>query len=1055
MLKTLNILLFLLLSSLTMPHLWGQNTGALTGTVTSPSGAPIPQATITLRSTAIGSSQSVITDQNGSFTVANLAPGTYMVTVEVTGYRRLSQDNVQVAAGEPVHLTLGMQPGNTSDTVAVTGEASMIQDQNAEISRTFESRTLTELPLQDRNAEQLVELMPGVSPPLTSTAATNSSPLTNPQQSRSYSTNGQLPIANRQLLNGTENGELFQGIAVHNPTLESIQQMNITTSTYDASQGRVGGSVLNYITERGTNALHGTLFAFNGNAFLSARDYFNPIGFAQNRYNSNQFGATVGGPIKKDHIFFFASWESDYLRSQTSQVSTVPTSDLLTGNFSNVPGVSIFNPQTGLPFPNNTIPASLISPVAKNLLGYFPAPNQPGYVNNYLSSVPFRNDDLRFEGRIDDRFNDRTALYLNYSYGNAFVTQNSPLGVLGYNGQARLRNDVASIGVTHSFGPSTATELRVAYNRWNNRIYTAGSSLTGGMVGISYADGTPVSALPTINIGDLAPLGVNPNFPQTNIDQSINVANSWSKRWRGHDLRFGVDLWGVRLDGFQNFPYGAAGAFNFESGATSLNGMPLGPYGTYTNSFASFLLGAPTQTGVAQQFGGASNYTAQWSGYLADTIHPTKNLTIDIGIRYDLFSPLTPRNAAGNYIFDWPSASLLPINQGFVNQRGNIRYDTDNWAPRVGLAYRIGDKTVVRGGYGISYWNGAAQFEGSQFINTPAAQYGVSGTYGVTGSFATVPLAPASITGALTNMPLFIVPRNVQTPYVHSFNIMVQRDLGWGTVVDIAYVGNQGRQLPYTQNLNAAAPGTGAAGEPFNNALYNYQTAPVYLRSTGTTSNYNALQLNLTKRFTKDLGLQIAYTYGKSLDYGSGLVPFQNNLNQYANYGPSDFDRTHVLTISHVWQLPFGTGTSHLNSGILGHIVGPWQVDGIFRYATGTPWTPIADPAACNCPGNTVRAYVAPSGYSFAQPGAGMFGDTGRNVLRGPGFTNYDMSLFRNFVFVEKTKLEFRAAVYNISNSANFANPVPNVNSPAFGQSTTILPGLNSRSFQFALRLVY
>jgi len=1076
----------ILLSLVGTLQLFGQDTGRLTGTVTNASGAAVPQANVTIKNTASGMSQSVITDAAGGFSVPNLIPGTYSVSVEVTGYRRLTQDSVQVTVGQPVNITLGMQAGSTSETVEVGGAAPMIQDQNGEISRAYNSRTVSQLPLQDRNSEQLVELMPGNTPPATSASALN-----DPQRSRTWNTNGQPAVSNRRLVDGTENDELQQGVAIHIPTLDSVQQMNVITSNYDASNGRAGGTILNSVTRRGTNALHGSLFEFNSNSATRARDYFNPKGFSQSRYNSNLLGGSIGGPIVKDKVFFFGSWESDYLRSETPTVNTVPTADLLQGNFSNVPGVAIYNPFTGRAdgtgrsqFPGNVIPVSRIIPVASALLPYFPAPNVPGYTDNYLANVPYRNDNLRFEGRIDDRFNDRTGMYISYSYGNAFVNQNDVFGPIGTSAQARLRNDVASVGLTHSFGATTTTDLRLSYNRWNNRIYNTGGLLSAGALGISYANGNPIAGnLPGIAIGDLPLFGSNATYPQTNVDQSLHVSNGWSKRWRGNDLRFGVDLWGVRLDGFQNLAYGPSGAFAFGAGATSLNGnTALGPYSNYANAFAAFLLGTPTQAAVGQSFVSPSNYAAQWSGYISDTVQVTPKLTLNFGVRYDLFSPLQPRSSAGNFIYDLPSNTLLPINQGFVNARGNVRYDTDNWAPRFGFAYRMGEKTVIRGGYGISYWNGTAQFSGSQFINANSGLInGVNGSYGVAGSLSQVPFPPVPLSGptAGANFAYVVTPRNLQTPYVQSYNFMVQRDLGWATVADISYVGALGRQLPFTQDINAALPGGGVTGLPFNVSAYGNRTAPIYLRGTGSNSNYNALQLNLTKRFSKNLALTFAYTYSKSLDYGAGLAPFQDNANPRNNYGPSDFDRTNLLTISHVWQLPFGTGTNHLNSGWLGHVVGPWQIDGVFRYASGSPWTPTADPGLCACPGNTVRADIVPNGtstvvgfyptffgfypyeynvqnYALAQPQAGLNGNAGRNILRGPSFTNYDMSLFRNFVFVENTRLEFRAEVYNLANSPFFANPsVTNVNAGNFGQSTRLVSGLGPRTMQFALRLVF
>jgi hypothetical protein len=962
---------------------------------------------------------------------------------------------------------------------------------------------ISQLPLQTRNANQLVELMPGVTPPTPATIeieeqganqATNptfngQTMVTNPQGSLVWNTNGQPTQANRQLLDGTENDELLQGIAVHNPTLDSVEQVNVITGDYDAAQGRAGGTILNLITNRGTNGLHGSVFEFNDNAFFNARNYFNPIGVSQDKYNSNMFGASVGGPVKKDHIFFFGSWESDYLRSDNSYATTVPTADIMSGNFSAVPGVALYNPNSGLAggvgrtaFPGNVIPASLINPIASQLLPYFPAPNELGYTNNYLAQVPYRDDDLRFEGRIDDRFNDRTGMYLTYAYGNSFMNQNSVLPVIGTSLDSRLRNDHASIGVTHTFGAGTTTDLRFTYSRYDNRIYPTAGMLPAAAVGFNYANGSPISGgLPSVSIPDLPAIGANPNYPQNNIDESLHLYNVWSKRWKGHDLRFGVDLWGVRLDGFQNLSYGPSGSFAFGSGATSLNGgAALGGYGTYANAFAAFLLGAPTQTGVGLNVVSPSNYTMETSGFISDTYQVTRHLTVDVGLRYELFNPLQPRNSAGNYMYDLPSNMLLPINQGFVNGRGNVRYDTDDWAPRFGFAYRMGEKTVIRGGYGISYWNGLAQF-GNSFINgNTGLEQGVAGSYGVAGSFNQVAF-PQVISGAMVapNATYYIEPRTVQTPYVQSFNVSVQRDIGWAGVLDVSYVGSLGRELPFVQDINAAAPGTGTAGEPYNVAAYGYHTAPIFLESTGATSNYNALQVNIAKRFSKNFSMTIAYTWSRALDDTDGYLPMQSAYNPLNNYGPANFDRTNTLTISHIWQLPFGAGTNHLSNGVLGHILGPWQIDGIFRYASGTPWTPTADAGLCACPGNTVRADVVPNGYStvigyypglfgfypyaynvqnyaLAQPAAGTYSNLGRNVFRGPGFANYDMSVFRSFVMKENIRLELRGDAFNLANSSFFANPsITNINAGDFGQSTALLPGFNPRTIQLALRLVF
>jgi hypothetical protein len=320
----------------------------------------------------------------------------------------------------------------------------------------------------------------------------------------------------------------------------------------------------------------------------------------------------------------------------------------------------------------------------------------------------------------------------------------------------------------------------------------------------------------------------------------------------------------------------------------------------------------------------------------------------------------------------------------------------------------------------------------------------------------------------------------MRTPYVPNFDFIIEHDLGhYGLVASVGYVGNLGRELPYSQELNAAAPGTGVAGQPFNTLVMNNRTASTIERSTGLNSNYNSLQANLTKRFSQNLSFTAAYTYSRALDYGEGGVsPLLNNLNVASNYGPADWDRTHMFSLSHVWRLPIGANTGFLSEGVLGKILGPWQLNGVFQWTSGTPFTLTADPTLCNCPGNTPTASAVVTGtstsyfpvptffgflpipyrsldFAYTQPAANTLGNLSRNSVRGPGFANYNLALSRSFVIHEQAKLEFRAEAYNITNSAHFANPIANVNSANFGQSISTLPYDPERRLQLGLRLVF
>ena len=1070
--------------------------GVLNGKVTSASGAPVPNASITVTNTGTNETHTGISKDDGSFTIPDLSPGTYRVDVEASGFKRTSQQDVRIDPGSPVRLQVTMQAGSASETVEVAAEASLIQDDSAQVSRQYNTRFVREVPLQERNHQLIPEFMTGVTPPQPSIPSAgsgttgspaqlqdqlNQSLLTDPQRNFYWQTNGQQYWTNRQTLDGAENDEPFKNATAHLAPLEAIEQVNLITSNYDASQGRAAGSIVNLVTRSGTNSFHGSLFEFNSNSAFNARNYFDAKPFAQSSYNFNQYGGTIGGPIVKDHTFFFLSYEGDYFHQHTPEVTTVPTSALRSGDFSNVPNVTIYNPQTGagnaanrLAFPGNIIPASLISPQARALMSYFPAANLPGFENNYFANVPWRDDGHRIDAKLDHRFNDHASAFVRYGYSNYRALTGSPLGeVIGTDSLANLRSHTATIGLNGTVRGMQG-ELRLNYIRYDDPIRQYSALTPASQFGFTNpnAAGAP---LPSVGIQGMSAIGTPANYQQPNTESSWNIASHWNAHWRGNDLRFGVDLWEVRFDGFQNYNFGSQGGYSFTPGPTSLlGGAGLGSFGGFANSFASFLLGAPSQIGLTIPNYTPSNYQYQVSGYLADTVHLFDRLTIDLGVRYDFFTPLQPRVASSTYSYNPYTNALNQLGTNGVDVRNNAQYNTTNLSPRIGFAYRFGDRTAIRAGYGISYFNNPIQLQAASLIPSQTGyELGVNSGFGVAGPFGALPAASAISSNAALNRSFSYTNGKMSTPYVQTFNIQVQHDFGSGFVADVGYVGNLGRQLPYTLELNAAQPGAGVAGLPF----YPH-TANVLERTTGLTSNYNALQVNLTKRFSKGLSFTAAYTYSKALDYGGGLNPLINNLSVRQNYGPADFDRTHVFTLTHVWQLPIGTGTNHFNSGVLGHVLGPWQLDGVLRYSTGAPFTPTADPTLCNCPGNTPVANLSYAGtstgvvlspgffgyfpyffqvtnYALTQPAAGQLGNAGRNILRGEDLVNYDLALFRSFVFLENTKLEFRAQAYNIANSPHFANPITNVNSANFGQYTSTLPFAGARTLQLGLRLTF
>jgi hypothetical protein len=655
-----------------------------------------------------------------------------------------------------------------------------------------------------------------------------------------------------------------------------------------------------------------------------------------------------------------------------------------------------------------------------------------------------------------------------------------------------LQNANAMIGMTQNLSPSLIMDLRLGYTRYSDKLNST-SSLTPGAFGFTdpnaalFANSGFVNlGLPQIQINGMQTFGTPPSYPQYSTDNNWNLVNGWHKLIGRHNIHFGADIYYIRSNGFQNLAFGPEGGYLFGPGATaSANGTGLGPYGSFANSFAGFLLGTPTQQGRNLPALTPSYSAWQASGYLADTLKLTDRLTLDLGVRYDVFTPPYARHSNGTFIFDPASNQLLPTGVNGVENNGNLDIRWNNVSPRIGIAYRPMERTVIRAGYGINYFEGPLNFYASSLLSNFGLASGGFGTgFATAGTLNQLPSVTSLTTASSSpipapNSPLVFSPKNMRTPYVQNFDFLIQHDLGrYGLIASVGYSGNLGRELPYSLEANAAAPGTGVTGQPFNNGPF-ARTASTIERLTGLTSNYNSLQANLTKRFSQSLSFTAAYTYSRALDYGAGgLNPLLNNLNVRSNYGPADWDRTHMFTLSHVWRLPIGADSPFFHEGILGKILGPWQLDGLLSWVSGTPFTLTADPTLCNCPGNTPTASAIVTGtspgfvpvptvfgllpvpyqalnFAYTQPPAGTLGNLGRNSVRGPGFTTYNVSLFRSFVLHEQIRLEFRGEAYNLTNSPHFANPISNVSSANFGQSVNTLSFDPGRRLQVAARILF
>ena len=1058
-----------------VPLLWsqaaGSGSGTLTGVVTSISGETVSHASLMITHIDSKRSERVLTAADGSFTIAGLTLGAYRIEVEVPAFNRLIQEDVVVSTPGATNVRLVVVPGNAEETVNATGNIPLLQRESGERNQSFDTRSVRELPIIDRNYQELVRLMPGVTPP-----TTTSSVLIDPQRNRVFNSNGQAFNANSWDLDGSRNTEPAKHLSVYVPPVEAIQQMNVRNSSQQAEVGRVGGSLVNSELRSGDKDYHGTAYWFNSLDEFGSGDFFNSMPEPNDKaeFRSNQFGATFGGPVpSSDKLFFFGNYEGRFVDYQRPQFGTVPMAGFREGDFSSVSGLTLFDPATGdrngmgrRPFADNRIPARRFGDRSQQILGAFADPNRPGVGNNLQSFAPLRNDSHRAGSRGDYRWSDNTSLFGHYQYGKYFVSDDDPIGrMIGQGGEARARSQHAALGWAHSFSPNLVTNVRGSYDRFRNNI-----------------DG--FNDMERIEISRMLAVGAPTGLPLNWIDNNWQVANTWSWNPTGrHSFKFGGDARHLRVDGFRPLNIGSGRTFEFGPGPTAPPAAPFFPSaGSFPNSFASFLLDAPTVVTDTVELLDPSYRRWFFSGFANDSIRFSPRLMLDFGVRYEIFSPVRPANDGGLSNYD-PITNMLQIaGLGDINSRAGVEWDYLNISPRFGFAFQLSDRSVIRGGYSLNYFPNTVGFAtGSLFPAISSVQQGISGTYVPAGPLPPIPFTSVPTDGTVTadpKQPLSFISSDRETASVQTYNFTYERELSDGMVFDVAYVGSLGRHLPFRREFNAGTPGGGIASLPLNGTLG--RTARTIETANEAVSNYNALQTSVTKRFSDKLGFTAAYTWSKTLDEVTGESFLINNINRGRNYGLADFDRKHMFTFSHMWEAPFGAGTNRWNKGLIGWLLGRWQVNGILTWASGTSVSVTADSLLCNCPGNrlnfadVLRDPQTTSGLgpgeigdglffetaAFGQPVPNMFGNVARNSVRGPELFNYDVSMFRSYSLTEGSKIEFRTEYYNVTNSSQFTNPIGNLNSEDFGRITSTIANSqgrfgSGRRLNFALRLIF
>jgi len=1100
------VLSLLLLLAATATVGWSQAVSArLLGTVTDASGASVPSAALTIREMQTGITRNAQSNESGNWTVSDLPPGVYEIDVEAKGFKKEARKDVTVLVDATTRVDVQLQPGSVTDTVEVTGAPPILQTDTASTGAKIDREVLANVPLisSNRNYQTLLNLAPGVAP-----VQEQHSQFFNASSSLQTEVNGQMRMGNNFMIDGTDDNERTGLLQIYIPPIEAIQTVDVSLTNHDPELGRASGGVMNVIMRSGTNQIHGAAYEFLQNSHFNARSFFNP---SVGHLAYNYVGGNLGGPIKKNKLFIFG----DYLRVMDHEANTnnveIPPNQWRTGDFSSVTNSVIYDPNTGnpvdgtgrTPFPNNVIPSNEINPVSTKILAYIPPTNESYNINklgnNYFALLPYQRTVDSFDVKVDDNITDKDRLSGRFSFSRPVIFQAPLFGIAGgdgpggaFMGTGMQRTYSGNLNYDRIFSPTLVANVRVGVSYYNNIAqssdYGQADSTAVGVPGVNISPFTSGFLSTSLGDGISSPMtGYSASLPWVRSEANVDIVNIWTKTMRNHTFKWGVDLKRVRDNLLQDQTYGARGIYDFGNEQTALcvpaktsNGAvtscnPGSPLGVW-NDVSAFLLDVPYSLGrdVNTYFPGLRAW--EFFAFGGDTWQVSQKLTLNLGLRWELYPPATPPFPGLFSNYDPSTNNLVVAGVGSNPSNLGMKTRYNYFAPRVGLAYRLTEKTVIRAGFGTSYTPFPDNTYAYNYPERSNNNYnnvgdGYAAAYLPNGQLASfqqgfpapVPVAVPSngilsAGGSLLSQSMFTINQNFKNPYTEAWNFAVQQSMPLKLVLDIAYVGIHGVDIPGQYNLNTTTNpsllGLGTASQPLYIAYG--KTAGDTLFWPGFSSSYNSLQVKLDRHMAS-FNITTAFNWAKGMGYASGddggfdfYVDFQRN------YARNDFDRTLSFVQSYVYQIPFGVGQKFLNHGPAAVILGNWQISGVLSMMTGTPIGTVgASGSSLNTPGETQTAnQVGPlqilhginvgnpwfSTSSFTQPtGAGIFGSTGRNIFSGPGLATLNLSLFKNFKISERFNMEFRAETFNFTNTPQFANPNTSITSSSYGYVTGTL----------------
>jgi hypothetical protein len=1079
--------------------------GGIVGNVTDATNASVPGATVTVVNQATQATRQTTTNEVGAYSFSTLATGNYDLSVSLEGFRTARRSGVIVPVNNIIRVDIAMELGEVTETVTVEASAMQLQTDRAEVRAQVTEESLQNLPIPPgRNYQSLLGTIPGFSPP----SNAHSVPA-NPSRSLRFNVNGTSGSNNNTRIDGASSTNIWLPHMVgYIPSLDAIETVDVVTNSFDAEQGLAGGAAINVQIKSGTNDVHGSAFWFHNNNQTKAKPFFSPPGTDNPKNVFNQYGGTVGGPIVKNKLFYFASWEQNTDRQFASSIRDIPTAAMRGGDLS-ASARMIYDPATGgangadrLPFENNIIPSSRIDRSVALMTPLLPNPTFSGSQDNFFAAAPFKFDRDKIDTKINWNASEKFTMFGRYNYldyrtvnTQSFGPELGGEGVTGFSqpGTADGNSYGLTISGTYVASPTFVTDAYFGWSKMSgdSRPPRLDENIGLDFLGIPGTNGTRFfeGGWPRFQIDNFEPIGVpNAFMPFLQNDPQFQyVANAnWTKG--SHSIRFGIDFYKQDINQTQpEFPganHGAQGGFRFGQGQTRLGGGSPSLANEF-NSWGSFLLGATSNAGkihmVPDEF---TTRTWLYSTYVRDQWQVSPKLTINYGMRWEYF-PIPTRADRGMETYDFETNEMLVCGVGSIPKDCGISVSKSNFAPRLGLAYRVSDTFVVRAGYGITNdpYNLARPLRTNHPLLVALNLNAPNGFDPATQLQDGIPLIEdpdlgdgrISIPGQVAVNSLRI--DNWKRGYIQSWNLTLEKEIGqW--IATAGYVATRSvGQLGYLDR-NAAPVGGGNAGKPYNLA-FGRDALTRQVTAVGTQL-YDSLQTRLRRQSASGYQVQFAYTFSKNMgiagnDNSDGAPQIHLPEFYHLNRARTTIDQTHNFQATGVLELPFGRGKKWATGGGAAAILGGWQINAVLSAYSGTPFSITASGGPLNAPGNGQRADLVKTEVeriggvgpgqtyydttAFADVRETRFGTAGWNLLDSPGTFNLDLGLFRNFNISERINMQFRAEAFNATNTPHFSAPQGNVTNSAFmrisGVRGTGREGIDERVFRFGLRMTF